>query len=355
MLVEFDWKELQDIAERLSQPGQGGSSAADEDIQIIDRALDQLHSAEDYECIVKLRSLFTPVIARDSIGIHKTLQRLTDEAIFAAEKIGDIKELAHLLGANGHNLHRQGLHQRALEDLTRSYQFYEQIGMSFEALKNYFMTALCHRAMGDLTAARQVLGVVISKVDPTNPWFGNPLNLLGWIERDSQHLDASEKIFRQALALHRQTEDPDILAAGTLADIGEVIGLQGRYEEAIACFEESLTLIRKYQGQYDRQEARTELKLAELLIRGRKYSQALQLLDHADDLISYSAYRDQLWKIELLRAMIKFRQGDIGGAIRRMRSAKTIYEELGLPPKDFMRQIVNRLKSGSGLSKFKLK
>ena len=75
----------------------------------------------------------------------------------------------------------------------------------------------------------------------------------------------------------------------------------------------------------------------------------------ADDLIAYGAYKDQLWKIELLRAIIKFRQRNITGALRRIRSAKTIYEDLELPAAEFIRHTVNRLKLGSGLFKVKRK
>jgi tetratricopeptide (TPR) repeat protein len=353
--LEINWDQLKDLAERLGEPRGGGGNARQQDLQIVDQALDILVIEENYADIIKLRSLFTAVVARDSISVHKSLQRLTDEAIGAADQLGDIKEQAHLLGANGHNLHRQGLHQQSLDNFYRAYQLYEEAGEPFEALKNYFMMSLCHRALGNVTEAMHILHNVMAKVDPDDPWFGNPLNVLAWMERDNGHLATAETMFRRALALHRQSSDSDILVAGTLADLGEVLGLQGKNEEAAVCFAESLALIRRYEGQFDRQEARTETKLAELLIREKKYAEALSLLNHADDLIAYGAYKDQLWKIELLRAMIKFRQRNIGAALQRLRSAKTIYEELELPVSEFIRHTVNRLKSGSGLSKLKWK
>jgi tetratricopeptide (TPR) repeat protein len=211
------------------------------------------------------------------------------------------------------------------------------------------MMSLCQRALGNVADAKHILTTTIGQVDPDNTWLGNPLGVLGLIERDEGHLAEAETVFRRALALHRQASDSDMLMAGTLADLGEVLGLQGKNEEARERFEESLRLIRRYQGQFDRQEARTEMKFAELLIRERNYSGALALLDHADDLISYGTYKDQLWKIELLRAMIKFRQGNIGGALRRIRSAKAVYTELGLPPKGFIQHTLNRLKLRPGL------
>jgi len=353
--MEIDWKKLNELGERLSQPSIGGGNANMEDLHEIDQALKTLIVQGDHTGILELHSLFAPIVARDSIGVHEIFQRLTKQAIHSAEKVGDVKKLAHLLSVNGHNLHRQGLHQQAMIDFSRSRQFYELADEPFEVLKVDSMLAQCYRTLGYNDEAKLILDGIFSKVDQSNPWLGNPLQVLGWIQRDNLHLKSAEKIFRQALALHRQTPEPDILLSGTLADLGEVIGLQGRHDEAVECFEESLLYIRKYEGQYDRQESRTITKLAELFIRKREYSEALRLLDRADDLIAYGAYKDQLWKIDLLRAMVNVRQGRIGSAIQRIRSAKTIYEGLGLPPGGFLVHTFNRLKLGSGLFSFRRK
>jgi tetratricopeptide (TPR) repeat protein len=342
--MAIDWDLLRGIADRLSQPVHGGGHAVQEDLEEVSRALDILLARQDLQGILRLRNVFTAVIARDSISVHASLQRLSNEAIMAAKQLGDWREQAHLLGANGHNLHRQGLHQRAIKDFYDSFQLYEKTGETMDALKSYYMIALCQRALGNTADAKHILLTTISQIDPEDPWLSNPLCVLGWLKRDEGDLPGAETLLRKALKLHRQAPDSDPLIAGTLADLGEVLGQQGRTQEARACFYESLNWIRKHQGQFDRQEARTEMKLAELLIREKKYAEALALLNHADDLISYGAYKDQLWKIELLRAMIKIQQGNFRGALQRIRSAITIYRELGLPPKEFFRHIVNRLK-----------
>src|SRR6266498_1954334 len=172
--MEINWAELKDIAERLSQTDRGGGRGYYADLEAVDQALAILIVQEDLVSIVKLRNLFTTIVARDSIGIHASLQRLTEEAICATDQLGDIKEQAHFLGANGHNRHRQGLHQRALEDFYHSYQLYEKAGESFEALKSYYMMALCQRALGNTADAKHILTTTISQVDPEDPWLGNP-------------------------------------------------------------------------------------------------------------------------------------------------------------------------------------
>ena len=347
-----NWDNLSTLAEELLRPGQGAGGAQLNDLEQISDALDILINENDLKGIIRLRELFTGLIARDSIGIHSVMQQLSDQALLAAERLGDKRELAHLYGANGHNLHRQGFHQRALEDFTRASRLYADIEDEWESLKNYYMTALCERALGHAPEAQQILENVLSRIAPDNPWRGNPLTVQSWLARDEGNLEKAEALLREALTLLPHTNDPDILVAGTLADLGEILGLQGRGDDAHSCFQQSLDLIQKYQGQYDRQEARTRLKLAELEMREGRYVDAIHNLAQADDLISaYGTYRDMLWKIEMLRAMVFFRQRKFGSAIRKLRVAKTVYEEMGLPPKEFMHQIVDRLKLGAGFSR----
>ena len=349
---DINWDHLTALAEELLLPEKGAGGAHSNDLEQIADALDTLIKDNDWEGIIRLRELFTGLIARDSIGIHSILQRLTDHALVAADKLGDIKELAHLYGANGHNLHRQGFHLRALEDFSQAARLYAEIGNEWESLKNYYMTALCERALGHAAEAQKILGNVLTRTAPDNPWRGNPLTVQSWLARDEGDLVKAEALLRDALTLLPKNADPDILVAGTLADLGEVLGLQGKVEEAHLCFQQSLDLIQKYQGQYDRQEARTKMKLAELEMREEKFANALQSLAQADDLISvYGTYRDMLWKIELLRAMVFIHQKKIGSAIRKFRVAKTIYEELGLPLEGFLQNIADRLKLGAGFKR----
>jgi tetratricopeptide (TPR) repeat protein len=83
------------------------------------------------------------------LGGSELLKELDQKAIEAARQLDDRAELAHLLGARGHNYHRQGYHRNAIEVFDESAKLYREIGEDFPALKNYYMTSLCYRALGD--------------------------------------------------------------------------------------------------------------------------------------------------------------------------------------------------------------
>lgn len=347
---QVNWDELASLADKLKQPGAGPGSVPESEWRNIETALDALLSVQDWSGIVRLRKIFTPLIARDTVGVLPIFKRLTQEAITAAERIGDIKELAHFLGAEGHNLHRQGYHRKAISAFEKSSALYREIGESFESLKNFYMTSLCHRALGNYQLARQVLEQVLNEVDKDDPWRGNLLQVMAWLAQDDGQLQYAEQLLREALHLQEQTQDPDILMAGTLADLGEVVGLQNRVTEAKELFEKSLAILRIYYGQYDRQEARTKLKLSELLLREGKYTEALCLLNEADDRIrGYGHYYDLLWRIEMARAIIFFRQKKLGSVVRKMRAVLRYRKELGLSNRLFAQQLISRLRKGIGL------
>ena len=348
--TQVSWEELTSLASKLEKPGTGPGSVPETEWRLIETALDTLLAAEDWNGIIRLRKIFRSLIARDTVGVLPLFKQLSYEAMTAAEQVGDKKELAHLLGADGHNLHRQGYHQEAIEVFEKSSRLYQEIDESFESLKSFYMTSLCYRALGNRSLARQILKQVLLKVDKDNPWRGNPLQVLAWLAQDDGQLQYAEQLLRESLDLQRQTKDPDILAAGTLADLGEVVGLQKRNVEAKELFERSLAILKIHEGQYDRQEARTKLKLAELTMREGNYAEALRLLDSADDKIrGYGHYYDLLWRIEMTRAFVFLRQGRWGGVIRKMRVVLHYRRELGLANKLFVQQLVNRLRVGTGL------
>ncbi len=60
----------------------------------------------------------------------------------------------------------------------------------------------------------------------------------------------------------------------------------GRIQESSELFEESLTILSRHVGHYDRQEARVLLKYSELFMYQKDYDVAMKLLDRADDKVS---------------------------------------------------------------------
>ncbi|MDY7080725.1 MAG: tetratricopeptide repeat protein [Chloroflexota bacterium] len=346
----INWVELQLLVDKLAEPGLGPGSVPEVEWEVIRQSLDRLLADENWKDIIRLRKMFTALFARDTVGGLPLLQSLDEAAIRAARHTDGVAELAHLLGAKGHNLHRQGYHREAIEAFEESAKLYEKIGESFQSLKSYYMTSLCHRALGDRARARRILAQVLQQVKEDDPWRGNPLQVTAWLAQDDGQLDEAERFLTEAVSLQEQSRDPDILVAGTLADLGEVVGLQGRVAEAKEVFERSLAILAKHEGQYDRQEARTRLKLAELLMRQKEYSQAFSLLDQADDKVrGYGHYYDLLWRIELARAFIYLKKGRLGSVVRKLRAVLRYRRELGLSNIMLVRQLWDRLRTGTGL------
>jgi tetratricopeptide (TPR) repeat protein len=169
--------------------------------------------------------------------------------------------------------------------------------------------------------------------------------------RDEGKFSEAEKVLREALTLYKRYEgEESIHVVQTLADLGEVIGLQDRFSEASSMFGESLTIVKEFGGQYDRQEARTKMKYAEMLNRQKEYDKALRLLDEADDRIrGYGHYYDLLWRIELARAFAFIGKKQWSSAVRKLRAVLRYRREIGLPNSDFAQQFVRRRRWGTGL------
>lgn len=349
--ANINWDELVSLTKSLSDPEVGPGGVTDVEWRLIEQSLIDLQTAEDWGGIVRLRELFDFLVIGETTGGMSIVQRIDEAAIEAAGHLGDRKLQARYLFDSGHNRHRQGYHKQSIEALERSAELYKAEGDDVRARESYYMTSLPWRASGNIDRAREILNDILKSTSAHDPWRGNPLQVLSWMERDKGNFVEAEKLLRESLTLYRKQEgDESIHVVQTLADLGEVIGLQKRYDEAMPFFEKSLEIVAKFGGQYDRQEARAKLKYAEMLTRYGDYEKALRLLDEADDRIrGYGHYYDLLWRIELARAFAYFQRRQWGSVIRKFRAVLRYRSELGLPNSLFARQIVRRFQVGTGL------
>lgn len=339
----IDWGKLEDLSSHLSRSGMEPGAVPHSEWQIIAQALSLLVNEQNWSGILRLRAIFTPLYARDTVTGLDTLQLLDQHALQAARHVGDKSELGHILGSKGHNLHRQGYHQDAINAFEESAHHYREADNDSDALKSYYMTSLCYRALGKRDQAKQILETVLHHTDPEDPWRANPLQVMAWLIQDEGNLEKSEKLLHEALNLYRQTSDSDMLVVGALADLGEIADILGRTHEAGEFFEESLLILAKHQGQYDRQEARTLLKYCEYLIHQKDYLTAMKLLNRADDKVSrYGHYYDLLWQIELAKALIYFLEGRIFYCLTKIRSVFRIRRQLGLPNRWLVQHVIRR-------------
>ena len=343
MQTMVDWQRHRQIVKQFSAPGFGPGRMSDEDLRLLQESLDTLIQNEDWSGILRLRKLYDDMMARDTMSAHPVTQKLSQRAIQSARRLNDIPELAHLLGAYGHNLHRQGYHQRALDAFEEASRLYEDLGDKRESLKNYFMMGSCYKGLGRIRTAIDVFHNVLESLEENDLWRGHPLQALAWIRRDQGYLRRAERLLAESLRLQRLSDDSDIVVAGTLADLGELKGMQGYLDAGMLLIDESLKILSHHQGQYLRQEARSKAKLASLLIKAGNHNEAMALLNNADDTIRQSAYYDEIWKIEIIKSLSYLRRLKFRSAFRKINSAWCIFQQLGTSRVNFWRQIMRRL------------
>ncbi len=339
----YEWTRLENFSAYLLQSGMEPGSIPNSEWQIIEDALIIFINDKNWGAILRLRTIFSSLYARDTVTGLPTLQTLDQEAIHAARHLGNKSEIGHLLGAKGHNLHRQGYHQEAIKAFDESAQNYRDANQDLDALKSHYMTSLCYRALGKRDKAKRILDSVLDNINPGDPWRANPLQVMAWINQDEGKLKQAENLLREALNLYRQTSNSDMLIVGALADLGEISDILGHEQEAREFFEESLLILTRHQGQYDRQEARTLLKYCEFLIHQKDYETAMNLLNRADDKVSsYGHYYDLLWQIELAKALIYLLEGNIKYCVIKIRSVFRIRKLLNLSNIRLVQHVLNR-------------
>jgi len=321
--MSTNWDSLHHLVHTLLNHPQGPGAVTAVEWQLFADTLATLQYADDLQGLITLRRICRPLLARDSAWGIAVLRHIDDAAIAAAHRLDDASELGHLYGARGHNLHREGKHSQAVQAFTRSVQYYERCANTRAARKNIYMLALCYRALGHTATAKRLIETVLATMDATDDWHDEPLFLRAKFAQDAGNLAHAEAYLRTAIdaIIARQPFSPR--HADLLANLAEIVGLQARYPAATTLFMQSMDILNRTPGQYDRLVARTLTKHAAMLVDQRMYAQALRLLDRADDRISrYGRYFEQLWRIEMLRSYIYLCQGHIGLSWRKWRMAR---------------------------------
>jgi len=344
-MVSVNWSELEKLAQ------QDLREVPEADIQRILSALHILREQRAWQDVLKLQEMFSSMMLTQklTLGHLRTLRDALEENAIEATRALGLKDVeARYLHDRGQFLHQVGSHEKAIQAFDRSAQLYSELGQSFRALESYYMTALCYRALNQVAKAEEVLDRVLSEVKD-NVWRAHPLEVLAWIQLDKGNLLEVERLLRESLELHRASDasNKDLMIAQVQADLGEVLGLMQRYDEAIKSFQESIELLARYPEQYDRLRARTTIKYAEMLSDMGKNDEALKLLRDVEKLISqYGGYSDLLWRIELDLARTYWRLRDIHTAVLKLRVAFGIRRRLGLSNLQLIHQQLTRWFAG---------
>jgi len=329
----IQWQNLQAVASKIAALESGPGGIVDAEWSTIGTALDQLSKADDFEGIIRLREMFAFLITGETIGGLDVVIRLNDTAVRAAQETGRSKLAAKYIHDKAENYHRRGYHKQSIREFERAAVLYAEAREPRKALESYYFSALAYRALGKRDRTLAILHDVLTQIGPSDPWRANPLEVLSWIYKDQRRYAEAEATLRTALSLYQELEGTNnVHAVQTLADLGEILGLRGQFDDAKKAFAQSLTMLDSFKGQYRRQEARTKTKYAELLNAKREYRNALELLDSSCDKIrGYGHYYDSLLRIELARAVAYFGLRKWGLGLRKTRLAIDYCNEIGLP------------------------
>jgi len=345
-MAQLEWDKLQDLSNRLSKNEVGPGGVNETEWALIDETLNQLIKTGAWEDIIKLRGIFSFLINGETTGGMPVIMRLNTDAIHAAEKLGKNILLAQYLHDNAENYHRKGYHKESVRDFERAAQLYKQENEYRKSLESYYFSALAYRGLGKRKQGLEILKNVLSQLDADDSWRANPLEVMSWIYRDDEKFALAEETLKTALTLYQKLEGVNnIHAVQTLADLGEVIGRQGRYDEAEDAFNQSLNMVKVFQGQYSRQEARTMIKYAEMLTVKEDYTRALKLLNGADDKIrGYGHYYESMLKIEFARVFAFWGLRQWKAVYKKLQLIFQYRKEIGLPYFELILRLAIRIK-----------
>jgi len=342
------WDKLTEFAESVRQ-SESRASYVDEIIRLVNHTLDDLTTSADWNGVIRLRRMFEFLGAGETLGLGETLGHLNEQAIVAAEKLGDDITAGQFLHDKGQALHRQGKHPDAIRAFEQSREHYRKGGKEFQARESFYMTALCYRAIGNRQLAREIVEQVYQE-SGTDPWRANPLIVRSWLEQDTGNLNQAEATLRQAISiLEKDRGLTNVVVGQSLADLGEIVGFLGRYDEANTIFDRALGIFSALSQPDPRQVARTLLKKGEVYLRQNDLDEAMNVFRQAFLAIAEAQYYDLMWRIQLAMAQVNLRQRDFQDFSRHMRLALTYRHAIGLSDWALVQQYLARRKMGTGL------
>ncbi len=340
------WDKLAEFVETM-KASETRANYADEAAGLINRAMASLSANKDWAGLIRLRRLFEFLGRGETLSLGPTLSELNRRAITAAQRIGDHVAAGQFLHDEGHALHRQGRHLEAIQAFDQSVAEYRRVGEAFRARESYYMTSLCHRALGNRRLARQIIEQVLTETGD-DPWRANPLIVLSWLVQDEGDLKQAEEIIRQAITILEQSRGPDdVLVGQSLSDLAEIVGFRGQYAEAHDIFQRVLAVFTKHSDQ--RLTARALLKQAEVYLRANRPDEAMTLLHQAYLAIAEARYYDLMWRIYLAMAQVDLKRKDFAESVRHLRLALKHRRAIGLTDWALVKHYLARQRMGVGL------
>ncbi|MEX5214672.1 MAG: CHAT domain-containing protein [Nitrospiraceae bacterium] len=168
---------------------------------------------------------------------------LTATAAVAASDAPSMQTHPDSLMQQGTSAYERGSFEQALNLWREAAQRYEEAADPKGQSRALVQAAQAAQALGHAKLALQQLDLAFALAQQVGQpaWTAQILDRLGRAYLSTRQFDASAQFLNQALDVARTVGDPG-LTAGVLNDLGILRSLEGRYEDALACYRESLSM-----------------------------------------------------------------------------------------------------------------
>lgn len=276
-------------------------------------------------------------------GLYDLLYQINAAVAEAAEAVGEHVVAGRFWHDQGQMLHRKGFTRAALEVFQRSAQDFERGKAAFQQTESIFMTALCYRALGDVSKAKAVLTAILAEVEGTS-WRANPLNVLAWLERDEGNYAEAERLFVEAISLLAQeaTSSSQLVLAQTLTDLGELNTRMQLYDKAEQNFLDSIARLKALDPVDTRQLVRSYLKLSKLMRKRQNLKECDRLLKEAVAILEITQHHELAARAQVELGIVCLQRFQLISALKHLGWAWFFWRGLGSEGRHWFRTYLFR-------------
>ena len=254
---------------RVSTPSEakGNSITARE---ILDAGAERLARNTSLTPEVKVDLVETVAQVYDALGLFKRAEDMLLQAVALRRGLGSEVNVASTLGALGSVRGEMGQYRSAAELLRESLAIQRRLrpgDKDVARVENDLGVLLYY--IDECRESRQLLGNALKYLEANGPraLISTVKNNIGLCSTRLSEYDDAIALFREALAIDRQTGGPrDLGAANDLTNLGVALAHRGRYDEAEAVMTESIAIRRRLLGDSHPELSRSLSNLARALL-----------------------------------------------------------------------------------------
>lgn len=301
----------------------------DDDLINVSGLIAAAHRQQDGELLMEFQRRLQAML--DLRGYWALAVQLNEWACEAALNAGNRVDWAGWTHHRGDIFHQRGQYPRALEAYHLSEGTYLELGRVLQALKSRHQRAMVLRAMGQYRQAWLLCEDTIHQARTLDEpsWIANPYYLRALLARDRGDYPLAEATILESLRLF-QAAGNESLAAHCQHFYGELLLLRGRdLTRAGDILRESLATSRRLS--IVRRVAATERLLGDLERLSGNLEQAAEYYHRALETCEAIGDRPQKARALFGQALLAYRRADPQTGYGLLRSAASLYDEIGDP------------------------